>query len=217
MNSVKVPSTALPNMNQTSCSKFPCPPYVSEVLPLNSTIQQWLYLLCPLCQYTPDRTSVFPVTTACVQVPGSLPEVERLCLMTGPILVTPALPTETVYKFHITEQGQGSFCFLPQISYSVKVKCPHEGSQPVWFSAAKYILTVAETTWKSINPAAMLVPLSSVTMSVLSDMGSLESFPIRLSHQAAEYTPLHPRPPDKLYAEQCLLDGNKLDLAHSTL
>lgn len=137
--------------------------------------------------------------------------------MTGPILVTPALPTETVYKFHITEQGQGSFCFLPQISYSVKVKCPHEGSQPVWFSAAKYILTVAETTWKSINPAAMLVPLSSVTMSVLSDMGSLESFPIRLSHQAAEYTPLHPRPPDKLYAEQCLLDGNKLDLAHSTL
>lgn len=62
-----------------------------------------------------------------------------------------------------------------------------EASQ-VWFSAAKYILTVAETTWKSINPEAMLVPLSSVTMSVLSDMGSLTSFLIRLSHQAAEYT-----------------------------
>lgn len=62
-----------------------------------------------------------------------------------------------------------------------------EASQ-VWFSAAKYILTVAEITWKSINPAAMLVPLSSVTMSVLSDMGSLTSFLIRLSHQAAEYT-----------------------------
>lgn len=86
-----------------------------------------------------------------------------------------------------------------------------EASQ-VWFSAAKYILTVAETTWTSINPAAMLVPLSSVTMSVLSDMGSLTSFLIMLSHQAAEYMA-----PDKLHSGQCLSDGNKLDLAYSTL
>lgn len=106
------------------------PPYFSEVLPLNSTSQQWLYLLCLVCQCTTDRISVSPVTTECGQPPGSPTEVERLCLMTGPTLVTPAPPTETVYTFHNTEQGQGSFCFLPQISYSMKVKCPHEGSQP---------------------------------------------------------------------------------------
>lgn len=74
--------------------------------------------------------SVSPVTTACLQAPGSPTEVERLCLMKDPTLVTPALCTETVYKFLNMEQGQGSFCFLPQISYSMKVKCPHEGSQP---------------------------------------------------------------------------------------
>lgn len=85
--------------------------------------------VCLVCQRTPDRTC-FPVTTACVQAPGSPTEVKRLCLMTGLTMVTPALPTETVYKFHNKEQGQISFCFLPQISYSMKVKCPHEGSRP---------------------------------------------------------------------------------------
>lgn len=63
-----------------------------------------------------------------------------------------------------------------------------EASQ-VWFSAAKYILTVAQTAWESINPAAMLLPLSSATMAVLSWYGvSHAPLDKDLCHQAAEFT-----------------------------
>lgn len=64
-----------------------------------------------------------------------------------------------------------------------------EASQ-VWFSAAKYIPTVAETAWKSTNPAPGLPPLSSVTTAVLSDTGSLSHAPPNqeLAHRVAEPT-----------------------------
>lgn len=75
--------------------------------------------------------SVSPFTTTHVQALGShWLWWKGSCWMTVPTLVTLAPAAETVCKFHNTEQGQGSFGFLPQIFYPMKVKCPHEGSQP---------------------------------------------------------------------------------------
>lgn len=64
-----------------------------------------------------------------------------------------------------------------------------EASQ-VWLSVAKYIPTVAETAWKSINPAAMLLPLSPATMAAFSDMSLL-----RLSEQGSVTRLLSPQHP----------------------